>query len=70
MFVLHVIGESRKTFGGSSRSHWILTVKHLSKKHGLHLTFAVSYGARCELARAAKLFAEDCVKGQRQSHRK
>lgn len=36
----------------------------LSKNTGLKLVFAVSYGARTEMVRAAKLFAQDCVKGR------
>jgi undecaprenyl diphosphate synthase len=32
---------------------------------GLQLNVAISYGSRAELARAARLFAEDCVKGLR-----
>ena len=39
-------------------------VGKLSKNTGLHLTFALSYGARRELTRAARLFAEDCVSGK------
>jgi undecaprenyl diphosphate synthase len=41
------------------------TVQRLSKNTGLQLTFAVSYGSRRELARAARLFAEDVAKGIR-----
>jgi undecaprenyl diphosphate synthase len=37
----------------------------LSKNTGLQLTFAVSYGSRRELARAARLFAEDCLAGRK-----
>ena len=40
-------------------------VSRLSRNTGLQLTFAVSYGSRLELARAARLFAEDCVLGKR-----
>lgn len=32
---------------------------------GLQLNVAISYGSRAELARAARLFAEDCVQGLR-----
>ncbi len=39
-------------------------IARLSKNTGLHLTFAVSYGARRELTRAARLFAEDCAAGK------
>jgi undecaprenyl diphosphate synthase len=38
-------------------------VERLSGNTGLQLTFAISYGSRRELARAAELFAQDCVKG-------
>ncbi|MDR3606171.1 MAG: isoprenyl transferase [Oligoflexia bacterium] len=41
------------------------TTQRLSGNTGLQLTFAVSYGARRELARAAKLFAEDVARGRR-----
>jgi undecaprenyl diphosphate synthase len=40
-------------------------VEKLSKNTGLQLNFALSYGGRRELARAARLFAEDCLKGLR-----
>ena len=40
------------------------SVARLSKNTGLTLVFAISYGSRRELARAAKLFAQDCVKGR------
>lgn len=39
--------------------------RRLSTNTGLQLTFAVSYGARRELARAARLFAQDCLLGKR-----
>jgi undecaprenyl diphosphate synthase len=39
-------------------------LKKLSNNTGLQLTFALSYGARMELARAARLFAEDCLAGR------
>jgi undecaprenyl diphosphate synthase len=42
------------------------TEERLAKNTGLLLTFAVSYGSRRELARAARLFAEDCKAGKRQ----
>jgi undecaprenyl diphosphate synthase len=59
---LHVIGEVER-LSPDLREVINTTVNHLSKNTGLHLTFAVSYGARTELVRAAKLFAEDCVNG-------
>jgi undecaprenyl diphosphate synthase len=37
----------------------------LSQNSGLKLTFAISYGSRTELARAARLFAEDCLAGRK-----
>ncbi len=40
-------------------------VERLSGNTGLQLTFAISYGSRKELARASRLFAEDCVRGIR-----
>jgi undecaprenyl diphosphate synthase len=39
-------------------------VRRLSANTGLQLNFAVSYGARRELARAARLFAEECLSGR------
>jgi len=36
----------------------------LAPNTGLQLTFALSYGSRTELVRAAKLFAEDCMAGR------
>lgn len=41
--------------------------KRLEKNTGLLLTFAVSYGSRRELARAAQKFAEDCTAGKRKA---
>jgi undecaprenyl diphosphate synthase len=40
-------------------------VERLSKNTGLQLTFAVSYGSRREILRAAEAFAQDCVSGKR-----
>ncbi len=61
---LHVIGE-RERLGGDVREVLDGAIKRLSKNTGLYLTFAVSYGSRRELVRAARLFAEDCAKGLR-----
>lgn len=40
------------------------SIARLSKNTGLQLTFALSYGGRRELTRAAQLFAEDCLSGR------
>lgn len=40
-------------------------VARLANNTGLNLTFALSYGARRELARAAQLFARECVRGDK-----
>jgi undecaprenyl diphosphate synthase len=40
-------------------------IARLSGNTGLQLTFAVSYGSRREILRAAEEFARDCVKGIR-----
>lgn len=37
----------------------------LAGNTGLQLTFAVSYGSRREIARACRLFAQDCIEGKR-----
>ena len=60
---LRVIGEVERL---SSDIRSILTpaLERLSKNSGLQLTLAVSYGGRRELARATRLFAEDCVAGK------
>jgi len=62
---LNVIGEKERL------SPAVLAVldpaiERLSKNTGLRLTFAVSYGSRRELARASRLFAEDCSAGKRE----
>ncbi|MCM2322208.1 MAG: polyprenyl diphosphate synthase [Oligoflexia bacterium] len=41
------------------------SVRRLSGNTGLQLNFALSYGSRRELSRAARLFADDCVAGRR-----
>jgi len=62
---LRVIGEIDR-LGPDVRSVLDPTIERLSKNTGLQLTFAVSYGSRTELTRAARLFAEDCLAGRRQ----
>jgi undecaprenyl diphosphate synthase len=60
---LRIIGEVER-LSPDLRKVIETAVNHLSANTGLQLTFAISYGARCELARAAKLFAEDCISGK------
>lgn len=62
---LRVIGEKER-LSPAVLSVLDPAIERLSKNTGLSLTFAVSYGSRRELARAARLFAEDCAKGKRQ----
>ena len=45
------------------------TMERLEGNTGLQLTFAISYGSRRELARAARLFAEDVQAGKEASRR-
>lgn len=40
-------------------------VERLSGNTGLQLTFALSYGSRAEMVRAARLYAEDCIRKNR-----
>ncbi|MGK5087151.1 polyprenyl diphosphate synthase [Bdellovibrionota bacterium FG-2] len=61
---LRVIGEVER-LGRDVREVLDPVLERLSKNTGLQLTFAVSYGSRRELVRAARLFAEDCVAGKR-----
>lgn len=61
---LHVIGEVER-LAPDVRQELTRAMKRLERNTGLQLTFAVSYGSRRELARAAKLFAADCVAGLR-----
>jgi len=60
---MHVIGEIER-LSPDVREVVNASVKRLAKNTGLQLTFAISYGSRRELSRAARLFAEDCVKGK------
>jgi len=60
---LHVIGEKER-LSQDVRDVLDASVRKLAKNTGLKLVFAISYGSRRELARAAKLFAQDCVKGR------
>lgn len=61
---LHVIGEIER-LDADVRETLELAMAKLGGNTGLQLTFAVSYGSRRELARATRLFAEDCVAGKR-----
>jgi len=60
---LRVIGELER-LDDEVRAVLDPVVEQLSSNTGLQLTFALSYGSRRELARAAKLFAEDCLAGR------
>jgi undecaprenyl diphosphate synthase len=62
---LRVIGEVER-LGKDVREILDPALKELSSNTGLNLTFAISYGARRELVRAARMFAEDCVAGRKQ----
>ena len=59
---LRVIGEIER-LAPDVREVLDPVLERLSANTGIQLTFAVSYGARRELARAASLFAQDCVRG-------
>ena len=61
---LHVIGEIER-LAPDVRQVLDAALAKLSGNTGLQLTFAVSYGSRRELSRAARLFAEDCANGKR-----
>jgi undecaprenyl diphosphate synthase len=60
---LRVIGEMDR-LDADLRSVLDAALEKLSKNTGLQLTFALSYGSRSEIARASRLFAEDCVAGR------
>jgi undecaprenyl diphosphate synthase len=60
---LEVIGETDR-LGSEIRSVLDPVIERMSKNTGLRLTIALSYGSRRELARAARLFAEDCATGR------
>ncbi len=61
---LDVIGE-RERLPADVRSVLDPAIEQLSSNDGLRLTFALSYGSRREIARAARLFAKDCADGKR-----
>lgn len=61
---LHVIGEIEK-LAPDVREVLDAALAKLRGNTGLQLSFAVSYGSRRELARAARLFAADCASGKR-----
>lgn len=61
---LRVIGQGDR-LSADIREVLDATIERLKGNTGLQLTFAISYGSRTELARAARLFAEDCAKGVR-----
>jgi undecaprenyl diphosphate synthase len=63
---LRVIGEVER-LSPDVREVLDPVVERLSHNTGLQLTFAVSYGSRRELARAARNFAQDCVAGKRRT---
>lgn len=61
---LRIVGEIERLDQDVQAVIFQVTEK-LSQNTGLELTFAVSYGSRWELARAARLFAEDCLSGKK-----
>jgi undecaprenyl diphosphate synthase len=61
---LNVIGEPER-LSADVRQVLNSAIARLSGNTGLQLTFAISYGSRREMARAARLFAEDCVAGRK-----
>lgn len=60
---LRVIGEVER-LGSDVREVLDPVLQRLSKNTGLQLTFAVSYGSRREIVRAAQAFAQDCIEGK------
>ncbi|HTL12795.1 MAG TPA: polyprenyl diphosphate synthase [Bdellovibrionota bacterium] len=61
---LHVLGEIER-LAPDVRQVVNRAVERLAGNTGLRLCFAVSYGSRREVARAARRFAEDCASGLR-----
>lgn len=60
---LHVIGELER-LESEVRAIVEETLEMLKNNTGLQLSFAISYGSRRELVRAARRFAEDCLAGR------
>ena len=60
---LRVIGEVER-LSPDVREVLDPVIRRLSKNTGLQLNFAVSYGSRREISRAARLFAQDCLSGR------
>jgi len=61
---LNVIGEVER-LGSDVREVLDPVIQELSVNTGMRLNFAVSYGSRRELVRAARLFASDCKQGRK-----
>jgi undecaprenyl diphosphate synthase len=61
---LRAIGEIER-LNPTVRAELTKTIERLYKNTGLILTLALSYGSRNEWVRAARKFAQDCVKGLR-----
>lgn len=60
---LSCIGELERLPGGVRRA-LVDSIRKTSENTAMTLNLALSYGARDELARAARLLAEDCVSGK------